>query len=174
MNVPFIILLAMLLAQSCGNGKGRTDQQAPRAMDRDQLMEDNKRFTRLERQDIDAYALRHGLDLVDIGTGTRVHLLRDVEGAMAMPGQVATANYRMELLDGTLCYASEPGKPESFRIEMDEVESGLHEAVQWLSTGDSAVVVIPSHRAHGLIGDMNKVPGRSSVVYRIGLVSLSE
>ena len=56
---------------------------------------------------------------------------------------------------------------------MDNVESGLHEAIQHLSPGDSAVIVIPSYRAHGLIGDQDKVPMRSSVVYRIGLVSVT-
>jgi FKBP-type peptidyl-prolyl cis-trans isomerase len=171
MRAPPIFLL--LVACACGNGRDRTEQQ-PRPVDRDRLLEDNKRYARLERQDIDAYVMRHGLEMEDTGTGTRVKLLRDMEGATARPGQMATVNYRMELLDGTLCYASEPGRPESFRIEMDDVESGLHEAVQHMSPGDSAIVVIPSHRAHGLIGDMNRVPGRSTVVYRIGLVALGE
>jgi FKBP-type peptidyl-prolyl cis-trans isomerase len=53
------------------------------------------------------------------------------------------------------------------------VESGLHEGVQLLSPGDSAILVIPSYRAHGLIGDQDRIPMRSSVVYRVGLVKLS-
>jgi FKBP-type peptidyl-prolyl cis-trans isomerase len=53
------------------------------------------------------------------------------------------------------------------------VESGLHEAIQLLSPGDSALFIIPSYRAHGLVGDMEQIPMRSTVVYHIGLVRLS-
>ena len=42
-----------------------------------------------------------------------------------------------------------------------------------MSPGDSAMIIIPSYRAHGLAGDQNKIPMRSSVVYHIGLVKLS-
>jgi hypothetical protein len=33
--------------------------------------------------------------------------------------------------------------------------------------------IIPSYRAHGLVGDMEQIPMRSTVVYHIGLVRLS-
>jgi FKBP-type peptidyl-prolyl cis-trans isomerase len=56
---------------------------------------------------------------------------------------------------------------------MDNVESGLHEAIQLLSPGDSALFVIPSYRAHGLIGDQDRIPMRSTLVYRVGLVAVS-
>jgi FKBP-type peptidyl-prolyl cis-trans isomerase len=42
-----------------------------------------------------------------------------------------------------------------------------------LSPGDSALFIIPSYRAHGLVGDMEQIPMRSTVVYHIGLVRLS-
>jgi FKBP-type peptidyl-prolyl cis-trans isomerase len=76
------------------------------------------------------------------------------------------------LLNGDTCYRTANGA-ETFRVEHDEVESGLHEAIQHLSEGDSAIIVIPSHRAHGLAGDMAKVPMRSTVVYAIGLETLT-
>jgi FKBP-type peptidyl-prolyl cis-trans isomerase len=55
-------------------------------------------------------------------------------------------------------------------VEHDDVESGLHEAVQLLSAGDSAVFILPSFRAHGLAGDRDRIPMRSTVVYRVGVV----
>ena len=68
----------------------------------------------------------------------------------------------------------EAGKPGIFRIEHADVESGLHEGVQHLSPGDSAVLVIPSALAFGLLGDRGKIPMRSTVVYHIGLVAVEE
>ncbi|HRH38295.1 MAG TPA: FKBP-type peptidyl-prolyl cis-trans isomerase, partial [Flavobacteriales bacterium] len=111
------------------------------------------------------------LAMIQSGTGVRYRLIRDVTGDTIVPGEWAKVNYRMELLNGDTAYMSDPGKPESFLVEMDDVESGLHEAIQHLSAGDSAIIIIPSYRAHGLIGDRNKVPPRSTVVYHIGLVA---
>lgn len=166
------IVICMALLWAC-NGAGKPPEK-DHTLDRERLLDESKRAARMERADIEAYLLRTAIDAKDLGTGTRVAMLRDEPGNTARRGQLATVHYRMELLDGTLCYASEPGAPEAFRIEMDDVESGLHEAIQMLSPGDSAIFIIPSHRAFGLIGDMRKVPMRSTVLYRIGLDSVAD
>ena len=137
------------------------------------LVKDNRDAVRLEDRDIDLYVERNALQVHKSGTGVRHAVLRDMPGDSIRPEQWAVVNYRLELLDGDTAYATAMGEPESFLVEMDDVESGLHEAVQHLSPGDSAIIIIPSYRAHGLIGDMNKVPPRSTVVYRIGLVKAS-
>lgn len=145
-----------------GNGQ---DPSAP-------LVKANARAERIERGDIANYARRHKLQGRTSGTGIYWQLLRDVPGDTVRPAERVQVNYRVELLDGTICYASEPGHPESFVVDQDDVESGLHEGIQHLSPGDSAVLILPSYRAYGLIGDLNKVPMRSSLVYHIGLVSI--
>ena len=63
----------------------------------------------------------------------------------------------MELLDGRVCYASEAGTTASFIVEEDHGERPArgHPAHE---PRDSAVLVIPSYRAHGLVGDMEKHP----------------
>jgi FKBP-type peptidyl-prolyl cis-trans isomerase len=138
------------------------------------FVKQNQDANRIEARDLVSYAARHGFQTHVSGTGVHHRLLRDLPGDTARPGQWVAMNYSMELLNGTVCSTSEPGHPESFQVEMDHVESGLHEAIQHLSPGDSAVILIPSYRAHGLVGDMDKVPPRSSIVYHIGLVSLTD
>lgn len=142
--------------------------------DQEEPITDNQRAARQEMRDIDLYLKRRSIAAIDIGTGVHVSKLRDAEGNVAKPDQLVTVNYVMELLSGVECYKSKPGEPESFRVEHDDVESGLHEAVQQLSIGDSAVLIIPSHRAFGLIGDQAKVPMRSTVVYRVGVVDIKD
>src|SRR5690606_35662969 len=99
--------------------------------------------------------------------------VNDMEGEKAAPGQWAMVNYAALLIGGDTAYASDPGKPEAFKVEMDDVESGLHEAIQLMSPGDSAVIIIPSYRAHGITGDQNRIPTRSSIIYHVGLVKVS-
>ena len=165
------LLTAFVILAGCGNGGTAPVDPPPRPVD---LFQENRDAIKLEDRDIDLYAERNGLQLRTGGTGVRHRLVRDNPGPTAKPGEWATVNYRLELINGDSAYASEPGKPESFKIEMDDVESGLHEAIQELSPGDSAIVIIPSYRAHGLIGDQQRVPMRSTVVYHIGLVKVSE
>ena len=140
----------------------------------EELIQRNKDAVKLEDRDIDLYLKRNGYTAMPTGRGVRYILWRDVPGANAVTDQWATVNYRVELLNGDTAYATDPGKPETFMVGMDNVESGLHEGIQLLSPGDSALLVIPSYRAHGLIGDQDRIPMRSTVVYHIGLVKLSD
>ncbi|MCB0770431.1 MAG: FKBP-type peptidyl-prolyl cis-trans isomerase [Flavobacteriales bacterium] len=163
---------ALVLFMACG-GDGRVPVRHVEVPSEEDLVKENRDAVKLEQRDIDLFAERSGLPLIPTGTGVRYHLYRDVTGDRARPDQWAKVNYRLELINGDSAYASEPGHPESFVIEMDNVESGLHEAIQLLSPGDSALFVIPSYRAHGLIGDQDRIPMRSTLVYRVGLVAVS-
>jgi FKBP-type peptidyl-prolyl cis-trans isomerase len=57
-------------------------------------------------------------------------------------------------------------------IGKDNIESGLHEALQLMRIGDKMRFILPSHLAHGLIGDQTKIPPRASVIYEIELLEL--
>ena len=162
--------IALVLLTGCGEDATVDQVVSPPPVD---LLQENRDAIKLENRDIDLYVQRHELQMLTSGTGVRRQVLRDVEGPNARPGEWATVNYRMELLNGDSAYASAAGQPESFKVEEDDVESGLHEAIQELSAGDSAIIIIPSYRAHGLIGDQQRVPMRSSVVYHIGLVKVT-
>jgi FKBP-type peptidyl-prolyl cis-trans isomerase FkpA len=156
----------------CGND-GRVPVVQRQMPDSEALIKENRDAIKLEDRDIDLYIERYGIQAQRTGRGIRYQLLRDVPGEVPRPEQWVSINYRVELLSGDTAYSSGPGKPESFKVEMDDVESGLHEGIQLLSPGDSAVIIIPSYRAHGLIGDMDRIPMRSSLVYHVGLVKVT-
>lgn len=165
-------LAMILLVGACGerNNVPAGAQEGTREWS----IQENRQANKLEAIDITNYLKRHDLRTTTTGTGLHWSLLRDEPGEQARAGQWARVDYRVELLNGKVCYSTAEGGPESFLIEMDDVESGLHEGIQLLSPGDSAVFIIPSYRAHGLIGDLDQVPPRSTIVYHIALVALSD
>lgn len=163
------IIAALVLLTTCEEARERPPQGIPDAHAR---MEENQRAMRMEERDIENYIERHGLTLHRSGTGVRWALLRNAPGDSVRPEDRVRVNYRVELIDGSVAYASAPGAPEGFRVEHDDVESGLHEGIQHMGPGDSAIIVIPSYRAHGLVGDQQRIPMRSTVIYRIGLVNV--
>jgi FKBP-type peptidyl-prolyl cis-trans isomerase FkpA len=145
-------------------GSGSTEEHEQ------ELIATNRAIAEREERDIEDWLRRQGVAMDRTGTGIHIKLVRDSSGVTVKPLQMVAVNFSVLLLNGTVCYTSEPGTPFVFRVEEDDVASGLHEGIQHLSPGDSAVIVIPSHRAFGLIGDQQKIPMRSTVVYRIGLV----
>jgi FKBP-type peptidyl-prolyl cis-trans isomerase len=101
-------------------------------------------------------------------------IYKNGSGADAQTGKQATLNYKVWLLDGTLCYSSEKSGPKKFRIGQGGVESGLEEGVLLLKVGDKARFIMPPHLAQGLIGDQDKIPPRSCIVYEVELVQISD
>jgi len=125
---------------------------------------------------IDQYVTRHGWDAVETGTGIRYYIYEKGTGRQAKTGDVALIEYEIRLLDAesTLCYSSEESGATEFLIGMDNVETGLHEAITYLKEGDKAFIILPHFLAHGLVGDMNKIPPLSPVLYKINLLEVKD
>ncbi|HTA60983.1 MAG TPA: FKBP-type peptidyl-prolyl cis-trans isomerase, partial [Bacteroidia bacterium] len=81
-------------------------------------------------------------------------------------------NYKVSLLDGTLCYSSETKGSKEFLVGADKVESGIHEGVQLMHLHDKALFILPAHLAFGLVGDRDKIPPKVAVVYTIEVISV--
>ena len=57
---------------------------------------------------------------------------------------------------------------------MDNIESGLHEAITYFKKGEKGFVVLPHYLAHGLIGNMDKIPPLSPVLYKLELLDVKK
>jgi FKBP-type peptidyl-prolyl cis-trans isomerase len=55
---------------------------------------------------------------------------------------------------------------------MDNVESGIHEVLLYMSEGDRARVILPSHMAFGYTGDSNKIPQNASLLYDLKILEI--
>ncbi|MCO6500712.1 MAG: FKBP-type peptidyl-prolyl cis-trans isomerase [Vicingus serpentipes] len=136
------------------------------------LLEANIKATEMESQQIEAYIKQKELSVIATGTGLRYSIYH--KGDQIIKGELgkrAVINYQVTLLNGDTCYST-GGKPEELLVGEDYAESGLHEAIQLMYQGDKAIVIIPSHLAHGLAGDLKKIPIRSTIVYDIELVQV--
>lgn len=134
----------------------------------------HKSWTKEDNIAIENYASRRHWDLKHTGTGVRYYIYEKVDDDSPQPkeGNFVTVEYVVTLLDGTVCYSSDENGPATFKVEKDDVESGLHEAVKKLKVGERAKVVLPPHRAHGLLGDSGKIPPQSVVIYDLKLLSI--
>ena len=138
------------------------------------LIRVNKYLVKEDRERIESYIKRKGWHMTESPTGFWYEIYEKGNGPQAQSGWYATINYRVELLDGTLCYTSDSLGPKRFKINFANVESGLHQGIQLMHEGDKARFIFPPYLAHGLLGDENKIPPRAIIVYYVDLIKLEK
>lgn len=171
MKYSFCVLLGIaLVLQSCGE----EEKQQNIEWTKEQSVELNKSWSEDEEYVIQKFLERRpDWKMTESGTGLRYMVYEHGEGDSARAGWFAKVEYEISLLDGTVCYSSDSMGAESFLIDRSEVESGLQEGIKYMRVGDRAKLIIPSHLAHGLLGDMDKIPPLETVIFDIHLIGLS-
>jgi FKBP-type peptidyl-prolyl cis-trans isomerase len=126
-----------------------------------------------EELDIKLFLAQHkDWKTVKTGTGLQYWIYENGSGDSAVSGRVAMVNFKISLLDGTSCYETEKDELEKFIIDHSEIETGVQEGIKKMRVGDKAKFIMPSHLAHGLVGDMNKIPPLNPIVVDIYLKEL--
>ena len=133
----------------------------------------NATFSAEETEAIDGFLSRRpDWKMTKTGTGLQYFIYYTVQNRKPTIGDIVWVNFSVSLLNNKVCYTSKRGQPESFMIEKSDIESGIHEGVQLMSEGESAKFILPSHLAHGLIGDLDQIPPMETVIYDVELVKI--
>ena len=86
------------------------------------------------------------------------------------PGQVATLNYSLKLLDGTPIESNEGKGAFNFVVGTGKVIAGWDEVVQLMRRGEKRTVIVPYWLAYGEKGARNVIPPKAALVFEIELV----
>ena len=132
----------------------------------------NKYEVEKESDEINQYIIHHDWQMQKTGTGLRYLFLSKGKGKQPQSGDFVKVNYKISLLDGTECYSSDKDGAKEFKVEGEDIESGLHEAVLLMHIGDKAKFILPSYMAHGMHGDDEKIPPLSSIVVDLELLEV--
>ncbi|MBX2950509.1 MAG: FKBP-type peptidyl-prolyl cis-trans isomerase [Crocinitomicaceae bacterium] len=133
----------------------------------------NKQFSAEEELDINLFLSRKPeWNMTKTGSGLRYFIYEHGEGEVALPEEYVDVEYKITLLDGTECYATAKDEVEEFKVDKAQVESGIQEGIKLMRQGDKAILVVPSHLAHGIVGDMSKIPPLSTLIVDITLVKI--
>lgn len=174
-QIKFAILLfpVITFAIACKQGHGKIDEKKSYP-NQENLVEANRILVKKDAEKITAFIKRSNWEMVETKTGLWYMIYEKGSGALAKEGNIAIVNYKISLIDGTECYNSEDSGPKEFRIGQGGVESGLEEGILLMHEGDNARFIMPPHLAHGLLGDNNKIPARSIILYEVELIKLDE
>ena len=166
----FAFTAILMSCDSCSNDKKVVQQMTQEQID-SMLLAQNKNFNQEEKQRIQKFVSEKQWPTTVTGTGIHYWIYENGAGETVKSEEVAMVEYEVSLLDGTVVYQSNPGENVPVKVGRDNVESGLHEAIQLMRKGDRAKFVLPSYRAFGLTGE-GKIPMNAAVVYDIRLVEI--
>ena len=170
------ILGAMLSCTHAGVKPSEPEKDEVEYFTTQESIQINRQWLQDESFRIDRFIERHGWDAISTGTGVRYQIYETGNGDQVEAGKLVTLDFEVRLIDAdtTLCYSSKETGPQTFLVEMDNVESGLHEAVTYLKVGDKARVILPHVLAHGLAGNLDKIPPLSAVLYDLTVLGVSD
>lgn len=134
---------------------------------KNELLTANARVLKKEQDEFAVYAREHKMPFVITPRGIWMYVyVKNANGIPVVPGMSITMNYTLSLLNGEICQTS-AGKPVPFQVSAQQAESGLHYGLMLLKTGEKAIFLLPSSRAQGLMGDQNKIPPQSPLMYTV-------
>lgn len=168
-KIYYILLIVLLF--SCSDKK--TENKA-KVIDKQEykydLEELNRYMLQQESMMIDDYIKSQNLDFIRTGTGLRYAIVENNNGILIKQGDLVTIKYEISSLNGKIFYTSDNDGYKTFIVGRGGVESGLEEAILKLHEGDEAVLIIPSYLAHGLVGDGNKIPAKTTLIYKLKII----
>jgi len=160
-----------LVAVSCGEHP--PEEKPVPQWDQEKSTKMNKDFAIEEDINIRLYLSQHeNWKAEATGSGLRYIRMKEGSGPVAKPGQEAKVQYVVSLLDGTECYRTKADEVEIFRIDKSNIETGIQEGIKKMRVGEKAKLIVPSHLAHGLIGDLDKIPPLTPIVVDIELFEI--
>lgn len=171
-SVPHLIfvLTTLVTLYSCS---GDSEVEKPIKWSTEQSTTMNKQFSAEEEVDINLFLSRkQEWNMTKTGSGLRYFIYENGAGEKALPEEYVDVEYTITLLDGTECYTTAKDEVEEFKVDKAQVESGIQEGIKQMRQGDKAILVIPSHLAHGIVGDMSKIPPLSTLIVDITLVKI--
>lgn len=135
---------------------------------KNQFVKANQQLIKKENDEMDYYEKTHQQKFVRTSSGVRYFVYKpSVLGDSLKEGMQVTLDYVVKLLSGEECYNSKTEGQKTIRIEQEQIESGIHRGLQYIKRGDKVQFLIPSHLAHGLLGDMNKIPPQVPILYDV-------
>lgn len=169
------LLLFLISCSACRQYNDRSSPDEVQTQLIDKLTDVNIQFVKDETRQIDEFISRHNFLTKMTGTGLRYQIYKKASKQYSpVIHDHIRIDYRLFLLDGTLCYATDSIHHLELRLGEGTETRGLEEGLMLMKEGDRARLIVPAHLAFGLTGDGNKVPPASALYYDVTLLSVKK
>lgn len=169
MKIKFILIIAILFSfVSCRSDQ--IAQKVPVRPGKKEMADLNRYLVQKDREIIENYIERKNLKMTESPTGLWYYVKNVGKGEFLKDNDRIVMNYECYLLDGTLCYSSADLGPKEVVLGKTELEPGMNEGFRLLKPGAEAIFILPPFLAYGLVGDGEKIPPRTTIVYMVSIL----
>ncbi len=167
-QIFILVLFISVITFSCRNNSENPVVKSKPGME--EMEELNRYFVQKDRELIQNYAERKGLNIIESPTGLWYHIIEPGEGTNYSDNDRLVFEYECSLLDGTKCYSSQTLGPKEIVLGRSNLEPGLNEGLRMLSPGGEAIFILPPFLAYGLPGDGKMIPAKAVIVYNVNIL----
>ena len=165
----FISLILLTVIFSCGEEKSGNNKVSFTKHQVDSMVEDlEKKYNRMEEDRIRDYISRHEPMRKTSSGFWYVINSKNEQGREIKDGDLVKYSREISLCNSQQLYNDE----NILKIGQGHEISGMHAALKLLRQGEKATFIFPSFLAHGLLGDMEKVPPKSELIYKVEILDV--
>jgi len=136
------------------------------------LQKVNQILLKQDEAKIRAHCERRAWSMQMTSSGMWFGKLKSSELDSVKRGDFVNIKFSVSLLDGKVLYSSDSMGTKTFEVGHGGVESGLEEGILLMRNREKYRFILPPHKAHGLLGDLNKIPARSIIVYEVEIIDI--
>jgi FKBP-type peptidyl-prolyl cis-trans isomerase len=171
MRVIFSFILLSIFVNACKTEpKSKKVQFESKEDYQETIIASHQLFLKKEKEKIEKFIDSTGFSFEKTGTGLRYCIIDSSNGAGFKSKDIAVIRYQLKSIEGDTLYETRPELAQEFAVDYDEVESGLHEAIKFMKVGETAIVILPTHLAHGITGDRAAIKAQTTLVYYLNII----
>lgn len=127
-------------------------KEIPDAIIKETLQQANKKIVSEDKLLIDAYIKRRNWKAKKTGTGLTYFIYQKNNKPRIKSNESVSIKFSLQTLEGKVIFDKNQIQKVKFKVEKDNLESGIHEVIQKMGKGEKAYVILPPHLAFGLTG----------------------
>lgn len=89
-------------------------------------------------------------------------------------GDVVNFDYDVKSLNGQVIYSDDEIKPRDYKMDKEELFTGLREGLKLMKPGETVTFLFPSQKAYGYYGDTNRIGTSIPLMCKVTVNSITQ
>lgn len=160
-----LLTLMALFCTACGDNVPIIEVEDQGDTYKENMINANRVIIQSENTQIDSYVQRHGWTMQELRCGAKCYITNPGSDIPVKNDDTVAVTYRLEALDGTPFYTKQI---DTLVVGRRHVTQALDDLLPLMRYGNAdAVLIAPSNCAYGVVGDGDRVPSRTVIIYKI-------
>jgi len=170
--VKGLVVSVMLCCTACRNPQPRPPVNKNAQTDYTFQIKQNIRLIKLQDRAFSAYIKEHPnkhFKSSQFGFWYAIVKENKQTSYFPKPGDAIVFYYQITDLEDNVIYSFDEIGAQQYKIDKQEIISGLQQGLKFMKEGEEAVFLFPSFKAFGVLGDRNRIKTNQPLIYTVYL-----